>query len=321
MIFAAQWSMGGGSALHATIHAFVQSGWQQVGSGNGGGAPDNRYSPAITFSTVGASVVTSMERARGKAAPGAGTGFRNRHWTSAFANSRHQPMSFKSNGNDRTLIADFGAFSLSGQAANLLRSARLVASQGSFALAGQAAGLVASRKLVADVGTFALAGQAVTLLKGRNLTADGGVFSLTGQAAGLRAAKLLSASPGSFVLSGQAARLLAQRLLAAGSGAFALAGQDAQLRVVRVMVAGHAVYILTGQSVELRASRLLLADAGLFVLTGQAAALDADVDVVEAVARGKYAPEHAAALIELGAATGFSSENAFARAALAEAGV
>lgn len=34
-------------------------------------------------------------RKRGAAAQGAGTGFRNRHWTTAFANSKHVPMSFK----------------------------------------------------------------------------------------------------------------------------------------------------------------------------------------------------------------------------------
>ena len=36
-------------------------------------------------------------RTRGAAAEGAGTGFRNRHWTSAFANSKHIPISFKAN--------------------------------------------------------------------------------------------------------------------------------------------------------------------------------------------------------------------------------
>lgn len=39
----------------------------------------------------------SRRRWRGAAAPGAGTGFRNRHWSTAFAASKHVPMPFKPN--------------------------------------------------------------------------------------------------------------------------------------------------------------------------------------------------------------------------------
>ena len=36
-------------------------------------------------------------RTRGAAAGGAGTAFRNRHWTTAYANSKHIPIPFKAN--------------------------------------------------------------------------------------------------------------------------------------------------------------------------------------------------------------------------------
>jgi hypothetical protein len=67
----------------------------------------------------------------------------------------------------RAVAADSGAFTLAGQAANLLVAYVLTADSGAFTLTGQDATLtytpVGSYSLTAESGTFVLTGQAVTL--------------------------------------------------------------------------------------------------------------------------------------------------------------
>lgn len=105
------------------------------------------------------------------------------------------------------LTAAQGAFTLAGQAANLLVARKLTAEQGSFSLSGQAATLTFGYGLTAAAGSFALTGQAASFSRTYRLAAETGLFSLTGQAAGLRVGRLIQAAYGAFTLSGQAATL------------------------------------------------------------------------------------------------------------------
>lgn len=83
----------------------------------------------------------------------------------------------------------------------------LVADSGAFVLTGTAATLRVARKITASSGTFALTGTAAALRAARKMTAVSGAFTLTGTAAGLRAARTIVAGSGSFALTGSDATL------------------------------------------------------------------------------------------------------------------
>lgn len=142
---------------------------------------------------------------------------------------------FVSGATHYTLTADVGAFTLSGQAANLLYGRKLTSDVGTFALAGQTANLLYARKLAADVAAFTLAGQAAGLLKGKTLTADVGTFALAGQDVEFRTGYALTADTGVFTESGQAAALRTTKILSAAHGSFTLSGQDATLTAAGVV--------------------------------------------------------------------------------------
>lgn len=134
-----------------------------------------------------------------------------------------------------SLTADVGAFTETGQAANLLYGRKLTSDVGAFALAGQAANLLYARLLAADVGAFTLAGQDAGLLKGKTLTADVGTFALAGQDVAFRTGYALTANTGVFTESGQAADLRTTKILSAAHGSFTLSGQDATLTAAGVV--------------------------------------------------------------------------------------
>lgn len=83
-----------------------------------------------------------------------------------------------------TLNAEAGSFTLSGQAAELLRSRAFNAEATSFSLSGQPATFTRGLVFTAEAGSFALAGQDATLVYTTPnvvLNAEAGVFSLNGQ--------------------------------------------------------------------------------------------------------------------------------------------
>lgn len=151
--------------------------------------------------------------------------------------------------------------------------ASLVAETGAFTLTGGAAGLTAARALVAASGSFSVSGQAAGLRAARRLAADAGAFSLAGQAAGMRVAHLLSADAGTFVLGGQAAGLSAARQLIADAGAFDLQGHGVAFETAGQLAAGTGAFVLTGEAVALQRAYRLIAAPGEFALTGEAAGL------------------------------------------------
>lgn len=110
----------------------------------------------------------------------------------------------------------------------------LTAAVGAFTLSGQAANLRRGYLHTAAVGAFTLTGQAANLVRGKGLPAEAGAFSLSGQPAALRVALTLTASPATFALAGQDATLTyvpfsGPITLTAETGAFALNGQAANL--------------------------------------------------------------------------------------------
>lgn len=115
-----------------------------------------------------------------------------------------------SGGTAYTLVADTGAFTLSGTATSLTAARKLVAASASFSLTGTAASLVAARTLVAATTSFTLTGTATTLKSARTLTASSASFTFTGTDAALTYTGdlpdyTLTASSGAFVLTGGAA--------------------------------------------------------------------------------------------------------------------
>lgn len=109
----------------------------------------------------------------------------------------------------------------------------LTADYGGFTLSGQAAGLRADRRIVAGLESYTLTGQPANLFmtSGNHYTMTAGVgnFAMTGQAAGLRAAKRIITGLGSFSLAGQPAILRRTWRLVAGMGTYQLTGLAAQL--------------------------------------------------------------------------------------------
>ena len=113
----------------------------------------------------------------------------------------------------------------------------LTAAQGSFTLSGQAATILKSNVLTAEAGSLALNGQAATITYAPagsyTLTAAAGAFTLSGQAATILKSKVVLVSAGAFSVSGQAATItwapLGAYTLTAAAGAFTLAGKDATI--------------------------------------------------------------------------------------------
>lgn len=78
----------GGTA--ARVVAVVGMGWDFLGL-------EKNTAPSSNVCNLAVRPQEVQSRWRGAAAQGAGTGFRNRHWTSAYAASKHIPISFKDN--------------------------------------------------------------------------------------------------------------------------------------------------------------------------------------------------------------------------------
>ena len=188
-------------------------------------------------------------------------------------NRRRRPLIFLPSSTSYSITADYGAFSLNGQAASLLANRHVKADYGAFSLNGQAASLMASRRVAADNGAFSLNGQAASLLANRRVTADYGSFALNGQDANFLRGRTLTADYGSFALNGQVASLLATRRVTADYGAFSLNGQDANFMRGRTLVATYGSFALAGQDAGLLATRRVAADYGNFALNGQTAGL------------------------------------------------
>jgi len=168
------------------------------------------------------------------------------------------------------LVAESGAFALTGTNANLLVGHVIDADSASFTLTGTVATLLVGSVIDADSGTFTLTGTNANLVTGEVLVAESGSFALIGQDATLIAAEVLVAESGSFALTGQDAELIPPAItLVAESGSFALAGQDATLSTGVFLTAESGTFTLAGQDATLLVGHVLSADSGSFTLIGQ----------------------------------------------------
>lgn len=146
------------------------------------------------------------------------------------------------------LVADAGAFTLTGQSVNLLVHRRLYASNEVAtdrryllfaALGGVGIGQGESITTGATT-TFSLRGESVGLYFGHRLAAGAASFALTGFDVTLRATRMITAGTGSFTLTGLNVGLVAARRLVVGAGAFVLTGFDAGFNQFRPRIKGFS---------------------------------------------------------------------------------
>lgn len=151
----------------------------------------------------------------------------------------------------RKLTITTGVFTLTGQNAGLLRTFVLTCTSGSFTLTGQNAGLLANRTITCSAGSYTLTGQNVTLSVSRVLVCGTGAYTYTGNNTSLTATRRLSCSTGSYLLSGEGVSLTVSRRLAIGTGEFSLTGNDTNLLVSRSILCSTGSYTLTGNDVTM----------------------------------------------------------------------
>jgi hypothetical protein len=146
--------------------------------------------------------------------------------------------SFNEDGNNaalavgRIVTGSTGVFSFTGNAATFTKttaSKTLLADAGAFTSTGNDAGFNLSRKLTSSTGTYSETGNAAGLQATRKATAASGAFTLTGNAAAFGLARKVSASAGNFALVGNNATLGNTYTIQCSPNAFAVAGADARV--------------------------------------------------------------------------------------------
>ena len=175
--------------------------------------------------------------------------------------------------------AGVGAFTLTGQPADTRHNVRIDGGTGTFSLTGNDATLskaaAPAKTIAADRGQFTLTGNPATARREYALAAATGTFTTAGQPATLRHNPRIEANTGSFALSGGAPALLRGRYLSGGAGTFIETGQPATFRRTWAVQAATGAFSFTGQPSTLTkaTARQLIADVGAFVAAGQAATL------------------------------------------------
>lgn len=101
-----------------------------------------------------------------------------------------------------TLTAAAGSYTITGNAATLIRSHIMAAEAGSYSLTGQTAGTAKGYRTTADAGSYAITGNAATLLRDHVMPAVAGSYAYTGNAATLTAS---GGTDTGFVIAGSGA--------------------------------------------------------------------------------------------------------------------
>lgn len=173
--------------------------------------------------------------------------------------------------------AGVGAFTLTGQPADTRHNVRIEGGTGAFTLTGNDATLTKAtpKALTADTGAFTLTGNPAAVTRGYALIAEVGAFTATGQPATLRHNPRIEANTGSFALSGGAPTLLRGWYLSGGTGTFTETGQPATFRRTWTVQAATGAFALTGNPASLTELGAYEIDpiAGAFALTGNPANL------------------------------------------------
>jgi len=145
---------------------------------------------------------------------------------------------FNESGNNAALLAgrivtgSTGVFSFTGNAATFTKttaSKTLLADIGTFTSTGNDAGFNLSRKLTSSTGTYSETGNAAELQVTRKTTAASGAFTLTGTATTFDLARKVSASPGNFAFVGNNVTLGNTYAIQCSPNAFAVSGADARV--------------------------------------------------------------------------------------------
>ena len=145
---------------------------------------------------------------------------------------------FNENGNTAELVVirliagSTGVFSFTGNAATFTKttvSKTLLADVGAFTSTGNDAGFNLSRKLTSSTGAYSETGNAAELQATRKATAASGAFTFTGNATTFGLARKVSASPGNFALVGNNAASGNTYTIQCSPNAFAVTGADARL--------------------------------------------------------------------------------------------
>jgi len=148
------------------------------------------------------------------------------------------PGSFNEDGNNaalavgRIVTGSTGVFSFTGNAATFTKttaSKTLLADAGAFTSTGNDVGFNLSRKLTSSTGTYSETGNAAGLQATRKTTAAPGAFTFTGNTAVFSFARKVSASPGNFAFVGNNATLGNTYAIQCSPSAFAVTGADARV--------------------------------------------------------------------------------------------
>jgi hypothetical protein len=132
----------------------------------------------------------------------------------------------------------------------------LTASTGAYALSGQSANLLKSRVLVSAVGGYALTGVAAGLLHNYRLTAAAGAYSYSGISSAVVKSRLLAGSTGAYALVGVSANVLRSKKVASGTGAYSYVGNNAAINYTPIsgaytLSANAGSYSVNGQAANL----------------------------------------------------------------------
>ena len=148
------------------------------------------------------------------------------------------PGLFNEDGNNaalavgRIVTGSTGVFSFTGNAATFTKttaSKTLLADAGAFTSTGNDAGFNLSRKLTSSTGAYSETGNAAGLQATRKAMAASGAFTLTGNAAAFGLARKVSASPGNFALVGNNATFGNIYTIQCSPSAFTVTGADARV--------------------------------------------------------------------------------------------
>lgn len=166
-----------------------------------------------------------------------------------------------------------GSYTLTGNAANLLKGSALHATLGNIRQEDGALFLLESGDQLLAETTFDVAWKTVAGVKGVSMPAAKGTFTLTGNAATLSRTRVQSASTTAFTLTGKTANLLRGYPLSATVTTFAETGNTANLLKGYKQIANVTTFALSGTTTGLIRTRLYPASTTAFTLTGNTAGL------------------------------------------------
>jgi hypothetical protein len=128
----------------------------------------------------------------------------------------------------------------------------IAANAGSYSVTGQAATLLRSKSVTGAAGSYSVAGVSATVSRSKVVAGASGSYSVTGVAATVKRNKVITALAGAYSITGQDATIAytstaANYAINAESGAYSVIGQDAI-----IAIAVHGIELLGGAPSKLR---------------------------------------------------------------------